>query len=653
MRGAGQDKAGRPDSGGNSIGRTITKAERMVLSKATIGQSARFRNAVDIEEISVHPFLDSFNDSYYDCMMIAIFEELTGNSYMAFELDALGLPVDPIVLPSQYVKHIIRKGEGIVAYRFGKGVSKIDIPAERVIHNKFPNPSNPFSGMAPLSAVALAADRDTSMDLYEGALNKNHGRPDFMLSYKDVSMRDLKAYKKEFDAEFQAVQNSGKAMFSGGEATLHNFGFSPREMAFLQGRKITMEQIFGAFGVPPALAKTEGVPRANLESAIFQWTKFTILPRLRMYEAVLNSQLIPLYNEPRLFVAYDNPVPEDREFALKERAANLNNFVTTINEERNSDGMESVEWGDVPIVRSTGLPLGSQPTATTPAKSTSGDTASYSSGGAVQKAAGAGGDPDDAPNIAGGSNTSLNASEKTIADVTNKMQGTQETDLLKEFDRVSPAESWDDIKFNSAKYTQMYLGEMVGVMNPVWERGLIVGNLSLPDGSRIDVGAFIEQPQAQKFVEKNTFKFLESESESVQNEFRRQLSAGIKDGDSVQAMRKRMTGLFTDERKNARSFVIARTESARAIEMGREQSWIESGVVSGKVWDANGDACPFCQAMQKKSIELGGNFFNMGDTLTVNFKGNDIHMPFNYGDVPTPPLHPNCRCSLQPKIIDA
>jgi len=652
-RSSGQNKAGMRDGIGKSIGRTITKAERMVLAKSSIGQSARFRNAVDIEEISEHPFLDSFGDSFYDCMMVAMFEELTGNSYTAFELDTLGNPVNPVVLLSQYVKHVIRKGEGIVAYEFGQGVSKIVIPAEQVIHNKFPNPHNPFSGMAPLSAAALAADRDTSMDIYEGALNKIHGRPDFMLTYKDVSMKDLKAYKKEFNAEFKGSGNGGKPMFSGGEATLHNFGFSPREMAFLQGRKITMEQIFGAFGIPVALGKTEGVNRANLEAAILQWTRFTILPRLRMYEDVLNKQLIPLYDEPRLFVAYDNPVPEDREFILKERTANLNNFVTTINEERNADGLEPVEWGDVPVVRSTGLPLGSQPIATTPAKSIDGDSANCSSGGVILKASGAGGDPDDAPDISGGSNTPLNASEKTVSSVTNKMQGTQETDLLKEFDRVSPTESWDDIKFNSTKYTQMYLGEMVGVMNPVWERGLIVGNLSLPDGSRIDVGAFIEQPQAQKFIEKNTFKFLESESESVQNEFRRQLSAGIKDGDSIQAMRKRMTGMFTDERKNARSAMIARSESARAIEMGREASWAESGVVVGKVWDANGDACPFCQAMHGKTVELGGNYWNLGDTMTVDFQGKDIHMSFNYGATPTPPLHPNCRCSLQPQIMDA
>ena len=645
-RSTGQSKAGVRGGIGKSIGRTVTKQERMALAKSTVGQSARFRSAVEIEEIDVHPFLDMFNDSFEQCTLLALFEELTGNSYLAFNEGALGQPIDPVVLPSQIVKPII-SGGAIVAYQVGQGIKKITIPAELVVHNRFANPKNPFLGMAPLTAIALAADRDTDMDIYEGTLNRNHARPDFgiILKGENVQRKDIEAYKKEWTAARGGVASSGQPLFMAGDADIKNFGFSPREMAFLQGRKVTMEQIFGGYGVPPALGKTDAINRANLEAAIVQWTRFTITPRLRGSESSYNSQLMPLYDEPRLFVAYDNPVPDDKEFMLKENSENLKNYVVTINEVRSQDGLPDVPWGDMPIVQSTGLPLGS--TTVIPVKSAGIEHGLSGGNKSINKA-----DPDNAPDISGGANPAPNAGDKAISGVTNKMQIEQGKDLTAEFDRVASQGAYDTVKFKPAAYAQSYLDEMIPLMTPQWERGLIVGNIALPEGARIDVGAFIQQPKAEKFISKTTFKFLESEGESVEREFKRQMQAGLKNGESVPELRKRLTGMFADERRNERGLMIARTESARAIEMGREASWQESGVVSAKVWDANGDACPFCQAMNGKVVELGENYWKKGDVMEVTFKDNPIKLGFSYGDTPAPPLHPNCRCVLEPKFIE-
>ena len=76
-------------------------------------------------------------------------------------------------------------------------------------------------------------------------------------------------------------------------------------------------------------------------------------------------------------------------------------------------------------------------------------------------------------------------------------------------------------------------------------------------------------------------------------------------------------------------------------------------MVTAKKWDANGDSCPFCQSMDGKTVGLSENYFKLGDTLTVDYNGKDVHLPFNYGDTPAPPLHPNCRCVLEPVFIEA
>ena len=644
-RGTGQSKAGIRNGMGKRLGKTLTKSERANLAKGSAGQSARFRAAEDIEEIDVHPFLDIWGNVFPEREDLALFGELTGNSYLAWTDGPLGTPENLTVLPSQYVCPIVSGGE-IVAYEFGRGVTKVRIPAENVAHTMFPNPCNRYVGMAPLTAVAMAADRDVDMDIYEGALNANHGRPDFAVILKQdgVTKRDVDAYSKDWNAKWGGVANSGRPMFTGGDVDIKDLGFSPREMAFLQGRKVTGDKISRAFSIPSTLSRGEGSVRANAEASIFMWHRFGILPRLRRSEAVLNQQLISRYNEPRLFVAYDNPVESDREFELKKTEAMLKNYAVTINEVRNETGFEEVPWGDVPIVPATGMPVGSQAVAVqVPPKSAAKAVA-------VKVPTR---DPDQAPSIAGGANPAANAQEvKTVA-VMNDVQRAQQRDLVGEFNRVAPSESWDAIKYDPAKYTQTFLDDAMIAMRPAWERGLVVGNIALPEGARIEVGAFIDQPQAQEIIKTNTLKFLDSEGNSVGAEFRRRLSAGIKDGESVPQLRKRIDGMFTDEARNARSLMIARTESARAIELGREASWAESGVVSGKRWDANGDSCPFCQSMHGREVTLGGNYFEQGDSVTVEFEGLERNMPLQYGATPAPPLHPNCRCILEPIFIDA
>jgi hypothetical protein len=74
----------------------------------------------------------------------------------------------------------------------------------------------------------------------------------------------------------------------------------------------------------------------------------TILPKLRRIEQKLNEQLAARFDD-RLFFAFDNPVPEDKEYHLKEIQTNLSTGLTTINEERAKLGMEPVAWGDEPM----------------------------------------------------------------------------------------------------------------------------------------------------------------------------------------------------------------------------------------------------------------------------------------------------------------
>ena len=61
-----------------------------------------------------------------------------------------------------------------------------------------------------------------------------------------------------------------------------------------------------------------------------------------------------------MIMMVDDPTSKDSSFRLLEKKTNLQLGMTTINEERERDGLEPVEWGDVPLIQMNMLPLGEE-----------------------------------------------------------------------------------------------------------------------------------------------------------------------------------------------------------------------------------------------------------------------------------------------------
>ena len=72
------------------------------------------------------------------------------------------------------------------------------------------------------------------------------------------------------------------------------------------------------------------------------------------------EKLTPKYDR-KLFVAFDDPVPVDKEHRLKEKETHLKYAYSSVNMERLIDNKEDVPWGNIPIVNTNLAPLGSKP----------------------------------------------------------------------------------------------------------------------------------------------------------------------------------------------------------------------------------------------------------------------------------------------------
>jgi uncharacterized protein with gpF-like domain len=131
------------------------------------------------------------------------------------------------------------------------------------------------------------------------------------------------------------------------------------------------------------------------------------------------------------------------------------------------------------------------------------------------------------------------------------------------------------------------------------------------------------------------------------------LGTGLQNGETVDELADRVQ-TWAESQKDQdgswnRARTVARTEAARAARTAEVEAWQSTGMVTGKTWLLAPDPCEFCEAASKafgqKSVGLNEPFYKQGDVLTGADGGS---MMLDFEDVGGPPLHPNCRCSMQP-----
>lgn len=633
--------------------KTLSSAELLLLkANPALAFNARLKEAEDVEEIFEHPVLNllksvnPYENAFETMEKTAIFLDCTGDAYWHIMFSALGVPTEIYLLPSQWVIIVPDKNKYIRGYLYGDSPqTRIPLMPDEVIHFRAPNPRNLFYGMGCIEAAASAITRQGAYDRMELALADNSGIAPFLIRHESSVLgvkqqRDLEAMWNNY---LKGYSRAGKIKIIGKEWDIKDVALSPREMSFAEGRRWTRLEITDAFGVPVALLDTENVNLANAKTALYQYQKFTIAPRICRLDEKLNEQLIAMYDEPRIFLAHDSPVPADEEFDLRRDDIFLQRGVLTVNEIRKRLGWEPVAWGDEPMPAG-GMALGA------------GFASQVTSGGEGNPSLGKGKAPgrmgDEKGSVGTGTVPPLTRAQSEIRGILQRIFRQQEAywtanlyQLGKQFVGACTklAEDWDTIM---ADETEDELEkEMV--------RGALAGWKKIPAGTRPKIGSaaeHINRPEFAAWARTHTIKFARAVNATTDKKLRTALGEGFDAGEGIEQLKDRVREVFRDATAN-RAEAIARTESARAVTGGELEIYRASGVVNAREWSAAGDACPFCRAMHGKVLPLGdANYFERDGQMAVSFQGETLNMTFDYEAIAGPPLHPNCRCDLLPVL---
>lgn len=320
--------------------------------------------AVEIEEVTAHPFLDLTREvnPYHTGRDLkeftTMFLDLTGECYWLMIKDAFGVPREIWTIPAQYIDPIFGDSleKAIIGYLYKRGNVEIRLKPEEVVMFAYPNPKNIFTGFSCVKGVADAVYIQQQMNEFETSVFENRARVGGVIEETEtISKAVVTRVKEDLTQKHTGSKQANKMMYLPRGYKYTRDVMTPAELNFIEGRKGNREEICSALDVPFGMFDPSA-NRAVAEAAGYQHAKIGILPRSERFSDKVNEKVLPLFDE-KLFSAFDDPVPQNRELALKESVELVNAGIKSLNEDRAERGLEAVVGGEEPLVDNRRIPL--------------------------------------------------------------------------------------------------------------------------------------------------------------------------------------------------------------------------------------------------------------------------------------------------------
>ena len=331
---------------------------RRLRLKATPQLAGRIKSAQQIQEVLDHPLLtllDTVNpihNSFDLFELTQVYLEVHGKAFWFLNRNALGVPDEIWILPTQNVTPRQRPNSGNIVdfYEYRNGKHCQNFPPEDIVFFRYPDPGDPYlGGLSPLRACFEQVMLTSEYAATKSSIYENRAVPSAVISPDEViGEEERDRLEAQWNQKFRRG-GSGRVVVAQSGLKVDLLNQSLGDLAALADMKATKEDIANAFHVPLAFLTTE-TNLANLQAAEQQHMSKAIFPRLQRRDEKLNAQLVPLFDPTgRLFLASDDPTPQNLERTMQQMEMDLKYGVRTINEVRGNDrGDVPVPWGDVP-----------------------------------------------------------------------------------------------------------------------------------------------------------------------------------------------------------------------------------------------------------------------------------------------------------------
>ena len=223
------------------------------------------------------------------------------------------------------------------------------------------NPLFRWRGLSPLYSAAYSIDTLNEYAKSNKAMLENGMTPSGVLwTDSEVSDTSFNRLQEQFNGKYAGAKNSGKPMILDGGLKWQGMSFSPRDMEFVSGKRLSQLDVCQVLRVPPQIIGIEGSQTfANYEQARAAFYEDEVIP---MVNGLLSELLNFLRKDFKIPPTYKLIVDTDGITALEPRRAERNKVIDgltslKVDEKRAAMGYDSTEGGDVILVDSNKIPL--------------------------------------------------------------------------------------------------------------------------------------------------------------------------------------------------------------------------------------------------------------------------------------------------------
>lgn len=308
----------------------------------------------DKREIKVHPFLDfiarpsplpEMSASAF-WRLFEIYLLIKGESFALIERGRSGQPLELWPVPPHWVQETPSLGHPQYKIRNANG-EIITVPMEDMFVQKELNPLDPYGrGLGIAEAVADEVEADEMMTKFAKTIFNNDATPPTLISVPGLRKEQFERVKENWEERHRGLMNAHKMGFIPSEATAIRLTDSIKDMDFNESRKVYRDFVNSHFSVPPeVMGIVENSNRATATLAKTLYAENILSVRLAARQNAVNEILLPWFGDDLLY-EYDDIIPQDAEFQLLKSKDGVANCAMTINEWREANGMDTVQWGD-------------------------------------------------------------------------------------------------------------------------------------------------------------------------------------------------------------------------------------------------------------------------------------------------------------------
>jgi len=294
--------------------------------------------SLEAELVTEHPYYDAivkpnpFMSGMSLYKLTNVHVDLVGDAYWIKERNALGTPTGYWPIPPHWVAEHPTPDQP--SFRIAWRSWQVRIPETEVVWFHEPSAAHPY---ARGSGVGWSLGDEFEVDEYAAKMAKqlfyNRARPDFVfMGGPGAGEPEIRRVERDWVNRLQGFWRAFKPYFMTGgldepyfDVRKHIYEFQQPTMEQLIYPSLRMNQRDIALqtwgGIPPEMfGVLDNANRSTIEAAKYLYTADVVLPRSEMLRWVVQTQVMPDYDE-RILFDYPSPIPEDREFQLNVRKA--------------------------------------------------------------------------------------------------------------------------------------------------------------------------------------------------------------------------------------------------------------------------------------------------------------------------------------------